>query len=190
MSNFYSAKFDCVLIHIPKTGGRAIRDGFFKGDHEGPFFGYIPAKYSNCFKFAFVRNPFDRIISAWKMFTTGTDLVVSNSNMPLERFLEIVTDDSIIYDKRRKTLEEKIKHHTIPQTHRFNSLMEADFVGRFENFQEDFFRVCQQVGAGRVILPVVNSSSRCHYRNYYTSYTRAVVEKYFESDLQELGYEY
>ena len=53
--------------------------------------------------------------------------------MSLAAFLDIVEDESIAYGARRRTAEEKIRHHTIPQSHPFNCLQFADFVGRFEN---------------------------------------------------------
>ena len=64
----------CVFAHIPKTGGNSIRNVVFKRDYEGPWFGdQLPDDWHALFKFAFVRNPFDRVVSAWKMFCEGTE---------------------------------------------------------------------------------------------------------------------
>jgi hypothetical protein len=188
MSNFYFPEFDCLLIHIPKTGGKSIRNGFFKGNYMGPFFGEIPEKYLNCFKFAFVRNPFDRIISAWKMFTMGTDLLQYENRFSLEEFLKIVTDESILYDERRSKLEEKIRHHTIPQTHPFNCLEYADFVGRYETLEEDFFSISRKIGVEISALPNINASSRKHYKEYFSESTKSIVEDYYQEDLERLNY--
>ncbi|MFW6047171.1 MAG: sulfotransferase family 2 domain-containing protein [Candidatus Woesearchaeota archaeon] len=196
MSNFYFPKHNCVFIHIPKTGGTSIRKGFFKGNYEGPFFGKIPEKYSQCFKFAFVRNPFDRLISAWKHFTTGTDTISSKEkssfrNISLESFLNIVTNNSIIYDGRRSTFKEKIRHHTIPQTHPFNCLNEADFVGCFETLEKDFEVICEKLKIKSNRLPKINKSKRSReYKNYFTPSTRKITEKYYKKDLEKLGYKF
>lgn len=196
MSNFYFPEYDCVLIHIPKSGGTSIRKGVFGGNYEGPFFGEIPEKYSKCFKFAFVRNPFDRLISAWKMFTEGTDLLNKTENkkpikMSLENFLEIVTDESIIYDERRSTFEEKIRHHTIPQTHPFNCLEQADFIGRYENIEKDFALISQAINLQEANLPVMHASKRSRsYKEYFSSYTKKIAENFFELDLKKLRYDF
>ena len=63
----------CVFIHIPKTGGASIRHGVFKGNVDGPKQGFIPENWKSLYKFAFVRNPYDRVISAWKMFSEGME---------------------------------------------------------------------------------------------------------------------
>ena len=72
MSNFLIHNPGCIFIHIPKTAGTSIRMGFFKEEFEGPAFGEIPAHWPSYFSFAFVRNPYDRVIRAWKMFARGT----------------------------------------------------------------------------------------------------------------------
>jgi hypothetical protein len=63
----------CLFAHIPTTGGHSLRKVVFGGDHLGPWFGdELPPEWQALFRFGFVRNPFDRLVSAWKMFTQGT----------------------------------------------------------------------------------------------------------------------
>jgi hypothetical protein len=141
MSNFRLKDPDCVFIHIPKTGGTSIRKGIWQKNYDGPVFGYIPEEWGKLFKFAFVRHPLQRFVSAYNMFTEG---YMYRSNLQetriwtIEDFVSIVLDETILYDGRRKSIEEKIRHHTIPQTHKFNCLFSADYIGFFENFETDF----------------------------------------------------
>ncbi len=192
MSNFYFPEHDCVLIHIPKTGGTSIRKGVFRGNYVGPFFGHVPDEYAHCFKFAFARNPFDRLISAWKMFASGTEQHTSGqrpaAHESLEGFLDIVMNEDIIYDERRSTTEEKIRHHTIPQTHPFNCLHCADFIGRFENLQNDFDTICSRLGIATMTLPKMNITDRKHYREYYSARTIETVLSYYRDDFELFGY--
>jgi len=48
MSNFLLRNPDCVLIHIPKTGGTTIRKGICGSNYEGPAFGEFPAPGGGC----------------------------------------------------------------------------------------------------------------------------------------------
>jgi|GEM_PF-1758837 len=152
MSNFLLKKPHCVLIHIPKTGGTSIRKGVWGKRVQGPKFGHIPQEWAGHFKFAFVRDPLDRFLSVWRMFTLGPEgdpdwsMPRDHRALSLDDLFDIVRDDSILYDERRKTFEEKIRHHAIPQTHPFNCLREADFVGRFEDIDADFARIAAHVG--------------------------------------------
>ena len=196
MSNFLFVDYGCVLIHIPKNGGTSIRTGFFKGEYEGPKLGMIPEDWEKYFKFCFVRNPYDRLISCWKMFTSG----MSNTNwqfpvdakpdMSLKEFLGIVMDESIPYDEKvRKRYEVKIRHHAIPQTHPYNCLQLADFVGRFENIEEDFRKVCNHLGI-KGELPHWNMTERDGYQRYYDDETRKIAEEYYGEDIRQLQYQF
>lgn len=152
MSVFRLLNPECVFIHIPKTAGTSIRKGVWGGAYEGPVHGCLPEAWAGLFKFAFVRHPFDRLLSAWRMFN-------QNKNRPksLTEFCDIVTDEKIIYDERRSTESERIRHHTIPQTHSFNLLAHADFVGRFENLYDDWGQLSARLGTSAP-LPMLTES--------------------------------
>lgn len=152
MTNFLLKNPDAVFIHIHKTGGTSIRKGVWKGRQRGQAMGHIPGDWDrSLLRFAFVRDPLSRFLSVWRMFTQGTenypgDVLVRNpSTLTLDEFFDIVRDESIVYDHRRKTNEERIRHHAIPQTHPFNCLREARFVGRYETLAEDFARVARHL---------------------------------------------
>ncbi len=195
MSVFLIRKPRSVFIHIPKTGGASIRHGFFAGNVEGPKHGFIPESWKPCFKFAFVRNPYDRLISAWKMFRSGMEQTVwerptDTCDISLREFLQISTDESIRYDGARATTAEKIRHHVIPQTHPFHCLSEADFVGRFETLQADFAEVCRRLEIHFESLPHWNrTDGKEDYLGYYDAESRSVVEQFYRDDFEQLGYE-
>lgn len=194
MSNFRLRNPDCVLIHIPKTGGTSIRKGVWERRTSKPAFGYIPDEWAHLFKFAFVRHPLDRMISAWKMFTEGArgdagwKLPDDARPLTMEEFLDIIEDDTIIYDERRKTVEEKIRHHTIPQTHPFNCLHYADFVGRFERLDDDFKIVADRVGIS-ADLPKMHYTAHHHWREYLSGTNLQRAADYYRQDFEALGYD-
>ena len=195
MSNFYLKKCNCVFIHIPKTGGLSIRQGMFKGEYEGPFLGIIPPQYDKLFKFCFVRNPYDRIISAWKYYQQRF-----KSSISLKEFILIAVDDTITYTSKNNmdenggwdlskfdTYKTFLRHHSIPQTHPFNCLYKADFIGRFENINEDMAKICDQLNM-EAKLPHRNKTKRGHYRDYFDIESRWLVDKWYREDIERLGY--
>lgn len=193
MSNFFLRDPDCVLIHIPKTAGTSIRKGAWQGRYEGPAHGYLPEEWQPYFRFAFVRHPLDRFISVWKMFTEGTEnepgwsMPQDARPLSLDAFAQIVFDDSILFDARRRSFEEKIRHHAMPQTHPFYCLDQAQFVGRYEQLQTDFAAVAERVGL-KVSLPHMHSTRHGLWSEYLSGSLLERCRSFYQNDLQELGY--
>ena len=52
---------------------------------------------------------------------------------------------------------------------------DVDFVGRFENFQEDFNTVCSRIGISQLKLPHNNKTKHKHYAQYYNNKAREMV---------------
>jgi len=159
MSIFYIPEYDCVFNHIPKTAGRSIRYGFFKKhlniELKG---GYIrwPSKYMRRWSFAFVRNPYDRFFSAYN-FTQN----LLKHKYTLKEFIDIATDETIpYYSSSRGSSLEYIRHHTFPQTHIDHYLNHTTFIGRYENLDNDFESVCNQLNIKYSLLPKCNVSYR------------------------------
>lgn len=193
MSNFKLLNPDCVFIHIPKTGGTSIRKGIWNKNYEGPVFGYIPQEWESLFKFAFVRHPLQRFVSAYKMFTSGAlgdkDWKLPPDWRPLniEEFALIVLDETILYDERRKTFEEKIRHHTIPQTHPFNCLRKANYIGRFENLNEEFNIIGSKIGI-KAPLPKLHYTDSPPWQSLVTNELLEILSTYYKEDFYQLNY--
>jgi chondroitin 4-sulfotransferase 11 len=66
--SFHSKK--CIFVHIPKTAGTSVTDALFgtpRPRHRPLqwYEGMEPELYKEYFKFAFVRNPWDRLVSGY-----------------------------------------------------------------------------------------------------------------------------
>ena len=74
-------KMKCIFVHIPKTGGVSIGDALFENGSPGhrdvtryrKIFG---RKFWSYYKFAFVRNPFTRLISTYEYLKGGGILII------------------------------------------------------------------------------------------------------------------
>ena len=134
--------------------------------------------FDRYFKFAFVRNPWDWNVSFYHyvLQTPEHPLHVGASHMSgFAEFLAWRTDKSRLLQKDFVA-------------DRDGNLL-VDFVGRFEDLEEDFGKVCSAVGL-RAALPHLNRSRHGDYRVHYTEYTRRLVEEAWAEDIRTFGYQF
>jgi hypothetical protein len=140
-----------------------------------------PNLWSSYFKFAFVRNPWDLVVSMYHFFRQTPAAVASD---PDYRFVvENLDFENFVY------LYPTLTSDMSAMFTNANGETLVDYVGRFENIEEDFAKICARIGIDAK-LPHLNSSARTSYRDYYTSASRAVVERHFARDIERFGYEF
>jgi len=89
-------------------------------------------------------------------------------------------------------------NHMVPQnlyTHCWRSGKKVDFIGRYENLENDFKVVAKELGLGNnVSLPHINSFSSKrkgkHYTEFYTKEARDMVAEIYADDIKMFGYEF
>lgn len=181
--------YKCIFIHIPKTAGLSMSKTLF-GNYAGTHheITYYLNKFgrktvNNYFKFTFVRNPWDRLFSAFNYLKNGgineidakfsSDHLSSISNFE-EFVLNWLNEDTIL-----------IYWHFIPQyrfitTAKNRDLIMVDFVGRFENLNEDFNSVCKILNFQNARLLKLNESERNSDKSYKEFYTKEMIDKVSE----------
>jgi chondroitin 4-sulfotransferase 11 len=190
----YPNRHRCIFIHIPKTGGSAVADVLFgnKSRHV-PYFEYEfanPNKFRRYFKFAFVRNPWDRLISTF-FFLRGGGM---NENDRLWSERNIAHYPNFGSFVRAWLTEENISTwvHFFPQSHFIldeTGSVKVDFVGRFERLDEDFNLVAKKLGCQKS-LPKKNVGEHKHFTSYYDNETREIVARVYARDIKSFGYEF
>ncbi|MGJ3244358.1 MAG: sulfotransferase family 2 domain-containing protein [Opitutales bacterium] len=183
MSNFYIRRPECVFIHVPKTGGSTIRRGLFGDLCVGPVFGEIPSEWEGLYKFGFVRHPFDRLVSAFEDFAQKGGFKSSFLD-----FVDIAFDDTISFNKNRRTLEENIRHHCIPMSHPFNCLQFADYIGRYENYSKDLQWVMEKLGFSLPHLPHLRKTIRKHWQYYFNKDVLLKCYGFYKEDFHKFNY--
>lgn len=155
----------------------AIRHGHITLAQVRPYLG--EEAFAGYFKFAFVRNPFDRFVSycAFMMRENGA----------FERQPQQVM--------HRIAFELRPMHHVLFQPqHSFvtdeSGQMLADHVGRVEEMQSSYDAICARIGIPTAALGQVNSSRRGEYRGYYTPELVDGVAELYRRDLELFGYQF
>jgi len=191
-----STKKKLVYFHNPKTAGSSITrtlapfctkseelEGLIMGGgwqgrfhHDGTQHQKMTltqyGEFRDYFKFSFVRNPFDIVLSFWEKSTkdrnygTLEEFLLSNE-FPGERALRYIQTEYL-------------------------DVNNLDYVGRYENLQQDWVYIAEKLDLPYE-LPLLNerqTKQHYHYREYYTTLSRKIVEERYQKDLEVFEYEF
>jgi len=131
------------------------------------------------FKFGFVRNPWDWQVSLY-------EYALKNKNHYQHKLIsEFKNFEEYIYWRI-----EKDKHYQKDFFYSPDGTLLVNFIGRYENLQEDFKFVCNKLGIQKSFLPHLNKSSNKNYRLYYSTALEKVIEKAFYDDIKLFNYKF
>ena len=141
----YNYKYNALWFRTYKVASRTIDQHFRENTSENQYIyssrvGYVPAMFKNYFKFAFVRDPLEKFLSAWKQKVIMTNSFrfseQEHQNMKkLEHFVDWV-----------ETLDINNCDEHLQSQQSMVDLDNIDFIGRFENFEQDFKFVANKLG--------------------------------------------
>jgi chondroitin 4-sulfotransferase 11 len=217
-----SSKYKFLYLHIPKCAGTSIEKAL-KNICDIKLGGYSPEvngweqhatyaqliKYkiidedlgNSCFKFTFVRNPYDRVVSEYKWrikrfgnFLNGPLNKTWGNFFPYDSVEDIRKNVSFadFVNKNYCYQEISYEQHMKPQIefiHDENNT-KIDFVGNFEKLQDDFNKVCDIIRMPRIELPHINKTQKDDYRKYYDSETYDIVTNMYKQDIKTFQYEF
>lgn len=196
-----------IFAPVPRTGTHAVRAALRRhlqpGDHEQvvrflarrmPFpdlarrgHGHITLAeirprvgeeaFASYFRFAFVRNPFDRFVSACAFLSRGTDAFDRDPTTVMR---------AMLVTHRHRVL---FAPQHVFMTDSGGGLL-ADVVGRYETLQAGYDLCCERIGIPAEPLAVVNASRRGDYRAYYDRTLRDAVARHYARDLELFGYDF
>lgn len=184
-----------ILIHIQKTGGSSVETLMRKLDpgigsclYQGRR--HVPARefrlmvppeiWSSYRKIAFVRNPWDRLVSWHRM-------CVDRPDNPFQFLVRTRYPDFADFVRNLGQPDlAKVARCQLDFVVDAEDRMLVDFVGRFETLADDVARCGLDVTGGA--LPHVNKTRHQHYRSYYTDELRDLVDERFARDCAYFGY--
>jgi len=148
---------------------------------------HYPANdYGGYFRFAFVRNPWDRLVSCW------LDKVVKLNHYQFsEEKLAKMQDFKNFVDHVAQIDIQTCNDPHIRLQATMIDLNHVDFVGRFERFEADFLKVLDVLGIGEIEIPKKNASqNRKTYHEYYNEATKQKVAEIYKKDIQIFSYQF
>ena len=167
-----------LFIHkkfpIPQLA--ALEHGHLSLQQVRPFL--PPEQFDTFFKFAFVRNPFDRFISFCAFMTRVEKQFEANPHKVMRFFIHNPPWQRILFQPQYTFIAD-------PQ-----GQLLSDYVGRVEEMQSSYDEIAKRIGIATTRLEKVNASERLGYRSYYTPELVDGVARLYARDLELFGYEF
>jgi len=138
-----------------------------------------PEDWTSFFKFAFVRNPFDRFISYCAFRTRDQDIFERDPGKVMRHYLfEAPPHGHLLFQPQHLFV-----------TGSDGELL-ADHVGRVEQMQESYDEIAGRIGIPSMKLGRVNATKRLAYRDYYDQELIDGVAQFYARDLDLFGYQF
>lgn len=186
-----------IFKHIPRTAGTSIKEilpegSFILGhDYYGQGYKHLHhhvQPYQKRFVLSFVRNPYDRAVSAFHYLNTGGNN--PNDVIEKENFIAKYNGDfnEFVRNAFPMTL---MQIHFMPQYSWIyrNDVSLCNYVGKFENIRDDLQKLDKIINLKPTFVPHQNKSEHKHYEEYYTPETKKIIYNYYEKDFKLFGYE-
>jgi len=193
-----------IFVHIPKCAGCSLKEHLkencgnelINSDHHSldAIFRTFGPQVKDYYKFTFVRNPWDRIVSLYSFWLNQTPNSVfyqwdfeqvnfiKNNNLSFNDFVKLIPLNNSVFHE---------KPHLLSYIgHFIKSPSSLDFIGRIENFQEDLVKIFGQIGIKMQKDRWSNKSKHKHYSEYYNNETRDIIAKQYSKDIEYFGYEF
>jgi len=186
-----------MFIHIPKAAGTSIEKslGFIRArtpnkfkrlfNNEGHYsFGHIEIRkrlkngaiskefYESAFKFCFCRNPYDRAVSHY-FYARGRHPDQFPRSVSFIDFTRTLGNYGKMFRLQKYYTDE----------------LKFDFIGRFENLQEDFNKIKNIIGVEAELM-ITNTTKHRHYSTYYNDESTDNILKFYKDDFDFFGYNY
>jgi len=207
------SNYQFLFIHIPKCAGTSI-ESFFGYDYDNNK--YIESDFKighpkhmtlneyssvlskklldNIFKFTIIRNPFDLVLSQY-YYGLYNEKTFWNGKNDYEYKKNITFNDYIIFiqNNKRNDIKERLSTNVYSlDEYIISDNVELDFIGRYENLNEDIKKIYSCLDIEYKELPFENKSkiNKLNYKDYYNNQTKDLVYKIFKDELKKYNYEF
>lgn len=151
-----------------------------------------PSFFDSLFKFAFVRNPWDRLVSSYHhCLHEQPALMQANRIGDFHDFARWIIEDTQDYRGPKQVLIAAVRRPQIEHLIDFEGTQIVDFVGRYEKLDTDFNAICRRLGTKPRKLPHKRKASdRRDFRTYYADTTAELVARFYHGDVKVFGMQF
>jgi hypothetical protein len=180
-----------IFIHITKTAGTSV------GNAVGlPVKHHLTAKeviakigkqkWNEAYKFTFVRNPWDKVVSLYEYRRKKDKTKIASRNILFTDWvnLTIGPQSDPFYYNNVKSFQPQVEWLKDDE-----GIVAIDFIGKFESISADFDQIKEAIGVSAG-LPHLNATKRSDYRDYYTDEARQIVASWYHEDIEAFGYSF
>jgi len=144
-----------------------------------------PEEFNDYFKFSFVRNPWGRMASWYRLRCYNLKMKIGHTGVSCAArkthwhgdfatwltHPDLNSQTSMLYDNQGQCL--------------------VDFIGRFESLQQDFNFICDEIKTPHKQLPHLNATESDEpYYEHYNDETRDIVGSRYSEDIENFGYQF
>ena len=185
-----------IFLHIPKTAGVSMLDFVYSHniiinghDIRSPqylsLYGYTQKFTPDIFAFCFVRNPWDRAVSAYYYLEQemGHEGDIADKYRYTHQYESF--DDFVVNGLPHNGAFTDQMHFRTQSSwmKRPDNTYIPEFIGKFENLQSDFNLLCDEIEVDRYVLGHENKSKRKNYREYYSDASARIIADLYQEDI-------
>jgi len=185
----------CIFVHVPKTAGTSIENCIRDINDKNQVIGghstsdsllkHKKREFSNYFTFSIVRNPWDRLLSAYLyMHKMGTCSILGNEPIKEHKTFESFVMNYINEINIHENMHLKPQYIFLC----INDKVAVDYWGKYEHLNNEWEIISKKMNV-TVKLPWLNKSNdKNEYKSYYTNEMKSKVEKLYIKDIQLFKY--
>jgi hypothetical protein len=196
---------DFIFIHVPKCAGKAISSrlgGVTRGvPGHAPLCHFSETERKDKFTFGFVRNPWDRMVSAYVFITTKRPRPADNlqhRELAIQvGFKRWLMETELYYrHENGSSLQQLAPFQRRSQMYWLDG---CNFIGRTEHLNEDFSYAEGQIRRCSTLWyrirhrgPIAprNTTRRSDYRHYFDDKAIEFVSEHFAPEIKRFGYSF
>jgi hypothetical protein len=148
--------------------------------------GFLDANYAyNAWKFAVVRNPYDRAVSLFEYLKKLRTLPLETTFALFCDYLRAGSYSPVgLYNEQSLSLVNRQVSWVFPS----NERLHADYVVHFETLKDDFIKVFDTLGLQASSFGFHNKSVRRPITDYYTESEKKIVRSVYQEDFFAFSY--
>lgn len=201
----YSSSLHYVFIHIPKCAGTSVHRAltalheqrslsidakrYHKHAKASDVRHILGSAWDQAFKFSIVRNPWDLMVSSYHWWLTLAGNFPSLAPHVL-RIKELGSFDAFIRSEYGLKMINEQPGRDLLDWIGDGSKVEIDFVGRYENLDSDWEKICKALHVAPIALGRENRVSRADYRSFYDEESRELIAERFAKSIALFGYQF